>query len=74
MYGDAPGVGCLLDPRYIGDGKSQQVSNKIEDCIFAFPNEDGSATSEEEMDATSQEHTQCKIKTLLEQSIKLFCL
>ena len=48
MYGDAPGVGCLLDPRYIGNGKSQQVSNEIEDCIFAFPNEDGSATSEEE--------------------------
>ena len=59
-YGDAHGVGYILDPRYIGDGMSQQVSNKIEDFIFAFPNEDGSATTEGEKVAMSQEHTQWK--------------
>ena len=39
---------------------SQLVSNKIEDFIFAFPNEDGSATTEGEKVAMSQEHTQWK--------------
>ena len=48
MYGDAHGIGYILDPRYIGYGMSQQVSNKIEDFIFTFQNEDGSATTEEE--------------------------
>ena len=38
MYSDAHGVGYLLDPGYIGNGMSQQISNKIEDFIFAFPN------------------------------------
>jgi hypothetical protein len=37
---------------------SQQISNKIEVFIFAFPNEDGSATTEEENVAISQEYTQ----------------
>ena len=60
MYGNAHGVGYILDPRYIGDGISQQVTNKIEDFIFAFPNEDGSATTEGEKVAMSQEHTQWK--------------
>ena len=69
---DAHGVGHILDPRYIGDRMSQQVSNKIEDFIFAFPNEDGSATNEEERVAMSQEYTQWKIKALMEKSNKSF--
>ena len=73
MYGNAHGVGYILDPRYIGDGISQQVTNKIEDFIFAFPNEDGSATFEEEKVAMSQEYTKWKIKALMEKSIKSFC-
>ena len=68
MYGDAHGVGYLLDPRYIGSGISQQVSNKIEDFISAFSIEDGSVTSEEEKVAMSQEYTQWKIKALMEKS------
>ena len=74
MYGDDNGVGYLMDPRYIGDGMSQQVSNKIEDFMFAFPNEDCSATTEEEKVAMSQEYIQLKIKTLTERSNKLFFL
>ena len=41
MYGDAHEVGYILDPRYSGDGMSQQVFNKIEGFISAFPNEGG---------------------------------
>jgi hypothetical protein len=73
MYGDAHGVGYSLDPRYIGDGMSLQISNKIEDFIFAFSNEDGSVTSEEDKVAMSQEYTQWKIKAMMEWSNKLFC-
>ena len=73
MYGDAHGVGYLLDPRYIGSGISQQVSNKIEDFISAFSIEDGSVTSEEEKVAMSQEYTQWKIKAMMKWSNKLFC-
>ena len=65
IYGDACGAGCILDPRYIGDGMCQQVSNKIEDFIFLIPNEDGSATTEEEKVVVSQEYTQWKIKALM---------
>ena len=36
MYGNTHGVGYILDPRFIGDGMSQQVLNKIEDFILAF--------------------------------------
>ena len=68
IYGDACGAGCILDPRYIGDGMCQQVSNKIEDFIFLIPNEDGSATTEEEKVVVSQEYTQWKIKALMEKS------
>ena len=73
INGDAHGVGYILDPRYIGDVMCQHVSNKIEDFIFAFPNEDGSATFEEEKVAMSQEYTKWKIKALMEKSIKSFC-
>jgi hypothetical protein len=65
MYGDAHGVDYILDPRYIGDGMSQQVSNKIEDFIFTFQNEDGSAKTEEEKAVMSQEYRQWKIKALM---------
>ena len=58
MYTDAHGVGFLLDPRYIWDGMSQHISNKIEVFIFAFPNENESATTEEENVAISQKYTQ----------------
>jgi hypothetical protein len=36
MYSDAHGVSYILDPRYIGDGMCQQVSNKIEDFYLHF--------------------------------------
>jgi hypothetical protein len=74
MYGDTHGVGYILNPRYIGDGMSQQVSKKIEDFIFVFPNEDGSATTEEEKVVMSQEYTQWKIKAPMEWSNTSFHL
>jgi hypothetical protein len=60
MYGDPHGVSYLLDPRYIGNGISQQVSNKRKHFIFAFPNQDDSEMTEEERVAMSQEYTQWK--------------
>ena len=58
MYGDPHGVGYLMDPRYIGNGINQQVSNKIEDFILVTPNQDDSEMTEEERVAMSQEYTQ----------------
>ena len=68
MYGNTHGVGYILDPRFIGDGMSQQVWNKIEYFIFVFWNEDRRATTEGEKVAISQEYTQWKIKALMEKS------
>jgi hypothetical protein len=72
MYGDAHGIGYLLDPRYCGNGMSQEVSEEIEEFIFQFPNEDGSAKTEEEMIQISKEYTEWKIKALKERTNNTF--
>ena len=50
----------------------QEISEEIEEFIFKFPNEDGSAKTEEEMIPTSNEYTAWKIKALTERSNNTF--
>ena len=37
MYGDAHGVGYLLDLRYLGDGMQSSLRKEIEDFVYNFP-------------------------------------
>ena len=63
MYGDAHGVGYLLDPRYLGDKMSCNIRKEIEDFIFNFPTADGT-TSTARKDQLAQEYTAFRIDAL----------
>lgn len=47
MYGDAHGMGYLLDPRFVGDGLSAEIRRQVEDLLVSIP-EDGKTASTEE--------------------------
>jgi hypothetical protein len=47
MYGDAHGLGYLLDPRFIGDGLSADHRREVEDVLAIIPENDQASSSEE---------------------------
>jgi hypothetical protein len=47
MYGDAHGMGYLLDPRFVGDGLPAEIRRQVEDLLVSIP-EDGKTASTEE--------------------------
>ena len=63
MYGDAHGVGYLLDPRYLGDKMSRNIRKEIEYFIFNFPTADGT-TSTARKDQLAQEYTAFRIDAI----------
>jgi hypothetical protein len=65
MYGDAHGVGYLLDPRYLGDGMLRSLRKEIEDFVYNFPKKDGT-TSETRKEQLAQEYTAFRIEALSE--------
>ena len=63
MYGDAHGVGYVLDPRFLGDKMSRSLRKEIEDFIFNFPGEDGKTTNERR-DQLARKYTSFRIDAL----------
>lgn len=58
MYGDAHGVGYLLDPRYIGKGITDyDFKEKLEDFIYTFPPNDTDPTTIERQTEMMQQYT-----------------
>ena len=62
-YGDAHGVGYVLDPRFLGDKMSRSLRKEIENFIFNFPTEDG-GTSNERRDQLAHEYTSFRVDAL----------
>jgi len=47
IYGDAHGIGYLLDPRFIGDGLPADNRRELEDLLIAIPENDTTVAAEE---------------------------
>lgn len=47
IYGDAHGMGYLLDPRFIGDGLPADNRRELEDLLIAIPENDTTVAAEE---------------------------
>ena len=48
IYGDAHGIGYLLDPRYVGAKMDKQLKGEIEEFLFNFPLKTADISQEEE--------------------------
>ncbi|CAB4038964.1 hypothetical protein BSLG_07742 [Paramuricea clavata] len=70
MYGDAHGMGYLLDPRYLGDKMSHTLCKETED--FNFPTADGSMCKERKQ-KLAEEYTAFRIDALQEREKNGFC-
>jgi Protein of unknown function (DUF 659)/hAT family C-terminal dimerisation region len=47
IYGDAHGIGYLLDPRFIGEGLPADDKRALEDKLMSIPADDSTAVTEE---------------------------
>jgi len=47
IYGDAHGIGYLLDPRFIGEGLPADNRRALEDLLISIPENDATASTEE---------------------------
>lgn len=47
IYGDAYGIGYLLDPRFVGDGLPADNRRQLEDSLIAIPENDTTVAAEE---------------------------
>lgn len=65
IYEDAHGMAHLLDQRYLGDEKLDELRKEIEDFIFTFPAAE-SGTREEREVKLAQEYTAFRIDGLQE--------
>ena len=71
MYGDAHGMGYLLDPRYLGDKMKRNLRKEVEDFIFKFPTEDGNMSTARR-DQLAQEYMSFRIEQLGEREQDTF--
>lgn len=71
MYGDAHGLGNILDPRFIGDGMAFDVQAEVEDFLFSFPLVDGT-TNEERKEQLFKEYTAYRVRALSERTNDTF--
>jgi hypothetical protein len=72
IYGDAHGVGYLLDPRYLGDRMDPELRKSVEDFIFHFPNVDGTPANDEKQEEMFAQYTKFRILAENERSTNTF--
>lgn len=75
MYGDAHGLGYILDPRYLGEGMEREFQMQCEDLLFAFGAATSIGTEQELFDRKEQmlkEYTSFRVSALQEKQTNSF--
>lgn len=68
IYGDAHGIGYLLDPRFCGEGLPADNKRDLEDLLISIPESDSTAVSEERKMELYDEYNQHIIASLREKN------
>lgn len=77
IAGDAHGLANVLDPRFLGDGMTREVQERVEDLLFSFPAHDNDDTAASDADDARQEaiytqYTEFRVAALAERSKQSF--